>query len=38
MAVSDMISIRGRFWTTKCIPTGIERELLRFSMDDDQKG
>jgi hypothetical protein len=33
MAAGDVISIRGQFLEYMYIPTGIERELVRFGMD-----
>jgi hypothetical protein len=38
MAAGDVISIRGQVLEHTYIPTGIERELVRFGLDGDQKG
>ena len=38
MAVGDIVSIGGQVLEHTYIPTGIERELVRFGMDGDQKG
>ena len=38
MAASDATSIRGQVLEHTYIPTGIERELVRFGMDGDRKG
>ena len=38
MAADDVISIRGQVLEYSCIPTGIERELVRFGMDGEWKG
>jgi hypothetical protein len=38
MAADDVISIRGQVLKHTYIPTGIERELVRFGMDGDRKG
>ena len=38
MAAGDVISIRGQVLEHTYIPTGIERELVRFGMDGDRKG
>ena len=37
MAAGDMISIRGQVLEHRYIPTGIERELIKFGMDRDRK-
>jgi hypothetical protein len=38
MVASDVISIRGQVLEHTYIPTGIERELVRFGMDGDRNG
>ena len=38
MAAGDVISIRGQVLEHTYIPTGIERELVRFDVDGNQKG
>jgi hypothetical protein len=38
MAAGDVISIRGQVLEYTYIPTGIERELVRFGKDGDKKG
>ena len=38
MAAGNIISIRGQFIEFMYIPTGIERELVRFGMDGNRKG
>ena len=38
MAAGDVISIRGQVMEYTYIPTGIRRELVRFSVDCNQKG
>ena len=38
MTAGDVISIRGQVLEHTYIPTGIERNLVRFGMDGDQKG
>ena len=37
MAAGDVISIRGQVLEHTYIPTGIERDLVRFDMDGDRK-
>ena len=36
MAAGDVISIKGQVMKYTYIPTGIERELVRFGIDDDR--
>ena len=38
MTAGDVITIRGQVLGYTYIPTGIERELVRFGMDGDRKG
>ena len=38
MAAGDVTSIRGQVLGYTYIPTGIERELVRFGMDGHRKG
>ena len=38
MAAVDKVSIRGQVMEYMYIPTGIKRELVRFSVDCDRKG
>ena len=35
--ISDLVSVRGQVMEYMYIPTGIERELVRFGMDCDHK-
>jgi hypothetical protein len=37
MVAGEVISIRGQVLEYMYIPTGIERELVRFGMDHDRK-
>ena len=38
MGASNVISIRGQVMEYTCIQTGIERELVRFGIDDNRNG